>query len=74
MNASISKRFGKYDDWTVGVEGYDLLNENTNINRTFTANTIVDSRNDIISRYFLFRVTYSFNSTFRVKPEQDEGF
>ena len=65
LNASITKKFGKYDGWQVGIEGYDLLNQNTQISRTITANTIVDARSDIISRYFLFRVSYTFNSTFR---------
>ncbi len=65
MNASVAKRIGKYDQWTLAVEGYDLFNQNTQISRTITLNTIVDSRTNIITRYFLFRVTYSFNSTLR---------
>lgn len=73
MNASVSKSIGKYNQWTLGVEGYDLFNKNTQINRTITANTIVDSRNDIISRYFLFRVTYMFNSTFRTKNNDESN-
>lgn len=73
MNASIAKRLGKYDEWTLAVEGYDLLNQNTQLSRTFTLNTIVDSRTNIISRYFLFRVTYSFNSTLRIKTNKNEN-
>lgn len=71
LNASINKNLGKYDEWEIGIEGYDLLNKNTQINRTITANTVVDSRNDIISRYFLFRVSYMFNSTFRTKKKDE---
>lgn len=72
LNSSIDKRLGKYDQWTFGVEGYDLLNQNKQVNRTITLNTIVDSKTNIITRYFLFRVTYSFNSTFRTKPIENE--
>lgn len=71
LNAAINKNFGKYDEWEIGIEGYDLLNKNTQISREITANTIVDTRNDIISRYFLFRVSYMFNSTFRIKKEDE---
>lgn len=66
LNAALLKKFGKYDSWQIGIEGYDLLNQNTEISRTITANTIVDARSDIISRYFLFRMSYTFNSTFRI--------
>lgn len=72
LNASFNKDFGKYNEWQVGIEGYDLLNQNTQISRTITANTIVDSRNDIITNYFLVRVSYMLNSTFR-KKDKDEG-
>jgi len=75
LNASITKRIGKYDQWSIGVEGYDLLNNNTQVERTITLNTIVDSRTNIIARYFLFRVTYTFNSTLQSKQKQkDESF
>lgn len=74
FNAAIVQRLGKYNEWELGIEGYDLFNKNTQINRTITANTIVDTKNDIISRYFLFRVSYTFNSTLRIQPKQNEEF
>lgn len=75
MNASISKRIGKYDEWTIAAEGYDLFNKNTQVDRIINLNTIVDSRSNIIARYFLLRITYSFNSTLQVKPKvKDENF
>src|SRR5690606_30803530 len=52
MNASISKRIGKYDEWTIAAEGYDLFNKNTQVDRIINLNTIVDSRSNIIARYF----------------------
>lgn len=72
-NAAIEKRIGKYDQWKLGIEGYDLMNQNTQVSRTISINTIVDSRINIITRYFLFRITYSFNSTLRVNTSKNEA-
>lgn len=76
MNAAIDKYIGKYDQWKLSIEGYDLLNQNLVVNRSFSANTITDVKTNIISRYFLFRVTYTFNSTFRPAKTvlKDENF
>jgi len=72
VNASLNKYFGKYNGWELAIEGYDLLNQNTQISRTITANTIIDARSDIISRYFLFRISYMFNSTFRINKNDEK--
>ena len=72
VNTSINKKIGKYNGWEIGLEGYDLLNQNTQISRTITANTRIDARSDIISRYFLLRISYLFNSTFRINDENKQ--
>lgn len=72
-NASIQKLFFKNENLILGIEGYDLLNQNIDTRRDVQDNVITDSNTNIISRYFLFRVTYKFNST-KTKDTDDEGW
>ncbi|HZG00851.1 MAG TPA: hypothetical protein VEY71_07605, partial [Chitinophagales bacterium] len=57
----------------LGVEGNDLLNQNIDTRRDVQDNVITDTNTNIISRYFLFRVTYKFNST-KTKDTDDNGW
>ena len=60
-NASISKYVLKNKRLNIGMEAYDLLNQNLQIQRTITSNQISDIRNTIITRYFLLRLSYRFD-------------
>jgi hypothetical protein len=62
-NASISKLFLKNDNLILTLSGNDILNQNISTQRTVQDNVITDSKTNIISRYFLLRLTYKFNST-----------
>ena len=62
-NASISKSFLKNENLILTVSGNDILNQNVMNNRTVQDNVITDDRTSIISRYFLLKLTYKFNST-----------
>lgn len=64
-NASIEQNLGKNKNWTIAASAYDMLNQNTKINRTAFANRVTDSRTAIIARYFMFSLSYKFNSTFK---------
>ena len=44
------------------VRAYDILHQKKNINRTISANSIVDSEYNDLTRYIVFGVTWSFNS------------
>lgn len=70
-NASLSKQFLKKDNLIIGVEAYDILNQNINARRTVTDNRIIDSKSQVIRQYFLLRVTYKFNSN-KAKQEEDD--
>lgn len=70
-NASINKAFLKKENLIVTVEAYDMLNQNINVNRNISGNIISDTKTNIISRYFLLRLTYKFNSN-KTKEEEDE--
>ena len=69
-NASINKTFFKLENLVVGIYAYDMLNQNISVNRTITSNIISDTKTNIISRYFLMKATFKFNSN-KVKEEND---
>lgn len=70
-NASIEKTFFKSDNFILGVYAYDMLNQNISVNRSITSNIITDTKTNIISRYFLLKATFKFNSN-KTKEEEDE--
>ena len=70
-NASIQKTFFKLENFMLGVYAYDILNQNINVNRNITTNIITDTKTNIITRYFLLKATFKFNSS-KTKEEDDE--
>jgi len=70
-NASISKSFLKNENLIVTFSGNDLLNQNINTNRTISDNVITDNKTNVISRYFLLKLTYKFNSTKTKDKDED---
>lgn len=64
-NADIEQNLGKNKNWTIAIQAFDMLNQNTQISRTAFANRITDNRKLVISRYFMFSLTYKFNSTYK---------
>ena len=70
-NAKLSKAFLKNENFIITFEANDMLNQNINTNRTIEDNVITDSKTNIISRYFLLRLTYKFNSTKTKDVEND---
>ncbi len=72
LNATIEKKFLKTDNLILGIRAYDLLNQNTNINRTVSDNRISDSRNNIVQRYILGVLTFKFNSANGKSNDDDD--
>jgi hypothetical protein len=70
-NASISKSFLKNENLFFAFEVNDILDQNLSANRFVNSNVITDTRSTIISRYFMFRLTYKFNST---KTKESDDF
>ena len=60
-NATISKYVLKSQKLNIGIDAYDILNQNLQIQRTITSNQISDIRNTIITQYFLLRLSYRFD-------------
>jgi len=69
-NATISKLFLKNENLILSINGNDILNQNISNTRTIQDNVITDDKTNIISRYFLLKLTYKFNST-KTKDNDD---
>ncbi len=61
-NASISYETLRDKSLTFAVKAYDLLGQQSNISRVATANYIDDQRFNSLTRYFMFTVSYRFNT------------
>ncbi len=61
FSPSIRKVLGKSDSWEVKAYAFDLLNQNTNIQRNISSNFISESSNNGIRRYFMFSLIYNFS-------------
>jgi hypothetical protein len=66
----LQKSFFKNENLIVAFEANDILKQNISTNRTIQDNVITDNKTNIISRYFLLRLTYKFNST-KTKDNDD---
>jgi hypothetical protein len=61
VSPSIRKVLGKTDSWEVKMYVFDMLNQNTNIQRNITSNFISESSNNGIRRYTMFSLIYNFS-------------
>lgn len=61
-NASISYQLLRDRSLTLSVKAYDLLQQRSNISRSVTANYIDDISYNDLTRYFMFTVSYKFNT------------
>ncbi len=71
LNAALSKTFLKNENLIVSAEANDILNQNISNRREVVTNKIVDTKTQIIRRYFLARVIFKFNSV-KKKEEEDD--
>jgi len=62
LNASIVKTFFKNDDLKLALTGNDLLNQNVGFGRNVMGNYLQQNSYTTIKRYFMFTVTWNFNS------------
>ena len=69
INTELSRAFLKTENLVIALAGNDLLNQNINLQRQINGNVVTDNYTKIISRYFLLRLTYKFNSN---KTKEDE--
>ena len=72
LDCYIGKRFLENENLILAIEGNDILNQNTMVQRSVQNNMIIDDQTTIISRYFLLKMTYKFNNN-KTKAK-DESF
>ncbi len=73
LNGAINKSFFKTEDVVVSLMANDILNQNISNERFIEANRIVDTKTQIIRRYFLLRVLWKFNSQ-KQTPDEDDDY
>ncbi|MEJ6588381.1 MAG: outer membrane beta-barrel protein [Crocinitomicaceae bacterium] len=73
LDAEISKSFFKTQNLILSFNGNDLLNQNINLLREVNGNVITDNFTQVISRYFLMRLTYKFNNN-KTKEDDFKGW
>lgn len=72
-NASIGKKLFKKDEAEITLTAYDLLNRNTNINRSISERYIQDTQNNALQRYFLLSFTYNLRQFGGGSPSSGRG-
>ena len=61
INGTISKAFLKSEALKLNLSVNDLLNQNSGFSRYADANSIIQSNNSTIKRYFMFTLSWDFN-------------
>lgn len=62
LNTEITYSFLSDRSLTFSAKAYDLLGQKKSISRSVSANSIVDSESLDLTRYFMFSLTYNFNT------------
>lgn len=73
LSTYFERRFLKNNMAAVRFQGFDLFNQNTGISRSVTANSITDSRNNRLGRYYLLSFTYRIQKFAGRRPRMDFG-
>jgi hypothetical protein len=71
LNASFAKTFFKTENLIISINANDILNQNISNQRYISSNQIVDTKTQIIKRYFLLKAVFKFNSQ-KTKSEDGE--
>ncbi len=61
INSSLEKTISKKYNASLRFNAYDLLNENTNVNRVVANNSITDTRTNQLGRYFMMNLIFRFS-------------
>jgi hypothetical protein len=69
MNTSLEQQLFKKKNGIIRFSAYDLFKQNTNINRTVSANSITDSRSNRLTRYFMLTFTYRLQKFTGQQPQ-----
>ncbi|MBL1410530.1 TonB-dependent receptor [Sphingobacterium faecale] len=72
INSYIEQKFMKGQRGTIRFQGFDLLNQQTNINRT-VGDILTDSRTNRLARYFMLTFTFKLQKFSGVNPMESNS-
>ena len=72
LNTYFEKQFFKDKRATLRLQGYDLFDENINVNRTITNNSTIDTRSNRLGRYFMMTFSMRLQKFTGKQPENME--
>lgn len=72
INTYIEQRFLKDQRGTIRLQGFDLLNQQTNINRT-VGEVLTDTQTNRLARYFMLTFTFKLQKFSGINPVQDQS-
>ncbi len=61
LNASLEKQIFRKKNGFIRLSAFDIFNQNTNITRQITGNSIIDTRTNRLGRYGMITFTYRLN-------------
>lgn len=70
LNASLEKQLFKKRNAVIRMQAFDLFNQNSNISRSITANSILDTRTNRLTRYFMLSFTMRIQKFKGQQPQQ----
>jgi hypothetical protein len=59
LNPAIAKQVFRNKQGEIRLSVFDLLNQNTSVTRTISANSITDSKSNVLTRYAMLSFTYN---------------
>jgi len=59
IGAAVSKVFFKSRSLSFNAQAYDLLNQGNNLSRNIVGNSVIDTQNNQITRFFTFGLSYN---------------
>jgi len=74
LNPSIAKQLFKKKNGELRLSVFDLLNQNTSVNKSVTANQESYTRTNVITRYAMLTFTYNLNNFSDSKEKRMPGF
>lgn len=72
-NSYVGYKFMKGDAMEARISAFDLLNQNTSISRTVTANYIENNVTQVLQQYFMFQLTYTIRNFKGKMPEETKS-
>lgn len=73
INTYIEQKLLKGQRGTIRLQGFDLLNQQTNINRT-VGDILTDSRTNRLARYFMLTFTFKLQKFSGINPIEERSF